>query len=57
VLGVLVLIPYWVAAKAAGETTPWLAVLLHALGCAVVFALLLTPALRTWVDRHVASGH
>jgi hypothetical protein len=56
VLGVLVLIPYWVAAHAAGETTPRFTVLIHALGCARVFLLLLTRGLRTWVDRHVMSG-
>jgi len=56
VLGVLVLIPYWIAASAAGETTPWFTVLVHLLGCAGVFLLLLVPPLRAWVDRHVTSG-
>jgi len=56
VLGALVLIPYWVAAHAAGETTPWFNVLIHVLGCGGVFLLLLTPRLRAWVDRHVKAG-
>jgi hypothetical protein len=56
VLGVLVLIPFWIAADAAGETTPGFTVLIHALGCAGVFLLLLTPGLRAWVDRHVMLG-
>jgi hypothetical protein len=56
VLGLLVLIPYWIAAHAAGETTPWFTVLVHVLGCAGVFLLLLVAPLRAWVDRHVASG-
>ncbi|MDF2977758.1 MAG: hypothetical protein K0S40_2486 [Actinomycetospora sp.] len=55
-LGTLVLVPYWVAAHAAGETTPWFNVLIHLLGCAGVFLLLLTPRLRAWVDRHVTAG-
>lgn len=55
-LGVLVLIPYWVAAHAAGETTPWFTVGVHVLGCAGVLVLLLTPGPRAWVDRHVAAG-
>jgi hypothetical protein len=56
-LGVLVLIPFWIAAHTAAETTPGLTVLIHALGCAGVFLLLLVPPLRGWVDRHVAAGH
>jgi hypothetical protein len=56
VLGVLVLIPFWIGAQSSGETTPWFTVLIHALGCAGVFLLLLVPSLRAWVDRHVASG-
>ena len=55
-LGVLVLIPFWIAAHAAGETTPGFTVLIHALGCAGVFLLLLVAPLRAWVDRHVTAG-
>ncbi len=56
VLGLLVLIPFWIAAHAAGETTPGFTVLIHVLGCAGVLLLLLVPPLRAWVDRHVSSG-
>ena len=56
VLGVLVLIPYWIAAHSAGETTPWFNVLVHALGDAGVLILLLVPALTMWVEGHVARG-
>jgi peptidoglycan/LPS O-acetylase OafA/YrhL len=56
VLGMLVLIPYWIGADSSGETAPWFTVLVHVLGCAGVFLLLLVPSLRAWVDRHVASG-
>lgn len=55
-LGLVVLIPYWIAAHSAGETTPGFNVLIHALGSAVVFALLLTPSMERWVSTHVMSG-
>jgi hypothetical protein len=56
VLGVVVLVPYWIAADRAGETTPWWNVLVHAAGDAGVLALLLVPALELWVRGHVARG-
>lgn len=56
VLGSLVLLPYWVAAQQAGETTPGFNVLIHALGNAGVFLLLLVPALEQWVSSHVMAG-
>lgn len=56
VLGLVVLAPYWVAAQQSGETTPWFNVLIHALGSAGVFALLLIPRLERWVNGHVMSG-
>jgi hypothetical protein len=56
-LGVIVLVPYWLAASSAGETTPGFNVLIHLLGNAGVFALLLVPTLEQWVSGHVASGH
>jgi hypothetical protein len=56
ILGVVVLIPYWIAAHDAGETTPWFNVLVHALGDAGVLVLLLVPALAVWVEGHVARG-
>jgi hypothetical protein len=55
-LGVVVLVPYWLAAAHAGETTPGFNVLIHLLGAVGVFALLLTPALEHWVHAHVAAG-
>lgn len=56
VLGAVALVPYWVAAHRAGETTPWFTVLLLALGSASVLVLLLVPSLERWVDSHVMSG-
>ena len=41
VLGLVVLVPYWVAAHLSGETTPWFNVAIHALGSAGVLVLLL----------------
>lgn len=55
-LGAVALVPYWVAAHRAGETTPWFTVLLLALGSASVLVLLLVPSLERWVDSHVMSG-
>ena len=57
VLGVVVLIPYWLAARHAGETTPEFNVFIHALGDAGVFILLLVPKLEHWVSGHVIAGH
>ena len=56
VLGSIVLVPYWLAAHQAGETTPGFNVLIHALGNAGVFILLLVPTLERWVAAHVISG-
>jgi hypothetical protein len=53
VLGLVTLVPYWVAAAKAGETTPAFNVLIHALGSGGVLALLLIPSLDRWVDSHV----
>lgn len=55
-LGLLTLIPYWIAAHASGEPSPWWNVLVHALGSAGVFLLLLAPSLKAWVDGHVMAG-
>ncbi|MDD7968135.1 hypothetical protein [Actinomycetospora lemnae] len=56
VLGLIVLVPYWVAAQQAGEVTPWFNALIHALGSAGVLVLLGVPALERWVDGHVVTG-
>jgi hypothetical protein len=58
VLGLLALIPYWVAAHGGGETVgavTWNA-FVHVLMVAGVFALLVVPQLEHWVDHHVMSG-
>ena len=55
-LGLVVLIPYWVAAHSGGEVTPWWNVLVHALGAAGVLVLLVVPGLHSWVNGHVMAG-
>jgi hypothetical protein len=52
-LGLVVLVPYWIAAARAGETAPAFNVMIHALGSASVLGLLLVPELERWVDSHV----
>lgn len=52
-LGLVALVPYWVAAERAGEVTPGFNVLIHALGSAAVLLLLWAPGLERWVDAHV----
>src|ERR687888_437214 len=54
--GLLVLIPYWLAASHAGEVNPSFNVLIHALGSLGVWILLLIPSLEQWVDSHVLAG-
>jgi hypothetical protein len=54
--GLVVLMPYWLAASHGGETTPGFNVLIHALGSAGVLVLLLVPTLERWVDSHVMSA-
>lgn len=55
ILGMVVLVPYWVAASRAGETTPGFNVFIHALGSVGVLVLLLVPVLERWVDGHVSG--
>jgi hypothetical protein len=56
VLGLVVLIPYWIAAHSSGESTPWWNVLVHAVGAIGVLILLTVPALASWVDSRVMAG-
>ncbi len=56
VIGLVVLVPYWIAAHAAGETNPAFNVFIHVLGSAGVLILLAVPALERWVNGHVVSG-
>lgn len=57
-LGLITLVPYWVAAHGGGETVGTVAwnSFVHVLMVAGVFALLLVPQLERWVDHHVMGG-
>lgn len=57
-VGLLTLVPYWVAAARGGEpagTTTW-NVFVHVVMLGGIFALLLVPQWERWVDHHVMSG-
>ena len=56
VLGLLALVPFWIAATRSGETTPTLTVFVEFLGFAGVLVLLLGPRLEHWVDSHVMGS-
>ena len=55
-VGLVVLVPYWMAASNAGEVNPAFNVFIHAAGSAGVLVLLLVPALSRWVEGHVMAG-
>jgi hypothetical protein len=57
-LGLIALVPYWVAAHGGGEaagTATWNA-FVHVLMAGGVLVLLVVPQLEHWVDHHVMSG-
>jgi cell shape-determining protein MreD len=58
VVGLLALIPYWLAGVRGGETTGTVAwnATVHLVIVAGVFTLLLVPQLEGWVQRHVMGG-
>lgn len=53
VVGVLAMVPYWVAANHAGETSPAFNAVIHVAGSIGVAVLLLLPSLHRWVEGHV----
>lgn len=55
-VGFVALIPYWIAADSAGETSPGFTVLIEMLGIAGVMVLLRVPRFEHWVDGHVQAG-
>ena len=56
IVGLIVLIPYWIAAHISGEATPWWNVFVHAIGAIAVLVLLTVPTLESWVEGHVTAG-
>jgi hypothetical protein len=57
VVGLVTLLPYWVAADSSGVANPVFDVVVHAAGSAGVLVLLRVPRLEHWVHAHVAAGH
>jgi hypothetical protein len=57
VVGLLTLLPYWIAAHSSGVANPMLDVVIHAAGSAGVLVLLRVPRLEHWVNAQVAAGH
>jgi hypothetical protein len=57
VLGLVTLVPYWIAADGSGVANPVFDVIIHATGSAGVLVLLRVPRLEDWVHGHVAAGH
>jgi len=55
-LGLIALIPFWIAAHNSAEVAPWFTVLIHVIGVAGVLVLLLVPSLHSWVNSHVTAG-
>jgi hypothetical protein len=55
-VGFVALIPYWIAADRAGETSPGFTVLIEVLGIAGVMVLLRVSRFEHWVDGHVQAG-
>lgn len=56
IVGLVTLVPYWIAAHLSGEVTPWFNVAIHAVGAVGVLVLLLVPVLHAWVSGHVLAG-
>ncbi len=57
VVGLITLVPYWIATHSAGVANPAFDVLIHAAGSVGVLVLLRVPMLEHWVHGHVAAGH
>jgi hypothetical protein len=57
-VGLLALIPYWIAGVRGGETTGTVAwnATVHVVMVAGIFMFLLVPQIEGWVQRHVMSG-
>lgn len=57
-VGLLALVPYWLAGTRGGETTgnvAWNATV-HVVMVAGIFTLLLVPQFERWVQQHVMNG-
>ena len=57
VIGLVTLVPYWIAADSSGVENLGFDVIIHVAGIAGVLLLLRVPRLEHWVHGHVATGH
>lgn len=57
VVGLVTLVPYWIAAHGSGVASPGFDVVIHAIGSLGVLLLMRVPRLEHWVHGHVATGH
>jgi hypothetical protein len=55
IVGLLVLIPYWIGASSLGVANLWTNLALHALGSAVVLAVLLVPLAHEWLLGRISG--
>ena len=56
-IGLVTLLPYWVAAASSGVANVVFDVVIHVVGIAGVLVLLRVPQLEHWVHGQVASSH
>jgi hypothetical protein len=56
-IGLVTLVPYWIAAGGSGVANPLFDMVIHAAGSFGVLLLLRLPRLEHWVHGHVATGH
>jgi hypothetical protein len=56
-IGLVTLLPYWIAAASSGVANVVFDVVIHVVGIAGVVVLLRVPRLEHWVHGHVASSH
>ena len=57
VVGLVTLVPYWIAADSSDVANPVFDVVIHVVGIAGILVLLRVPRLEHWVHGHVATGH
>ena len=57
VIGLVTLVPYWIAADSSGVENLGFDLIIHAAGIVGVLLLLRVPRLEHWAHGHVATGH
>ena len=56
VVGLITLLPYWIAAEGSGVANPAFDLVIHALGSVGVLLLLQVPRFEHWTSGHVTAG-